>query len=240
MKYMNECSFDRLDALIALSSRSLIDDEAEKFLELEPYQDISEKARRKAMHIIKRAERKKCSHPAFHALKIVAIACLICISLVFTACVSIPEVREAMWEAVVEWYDEYIALKFRGNSSQSGASSRAPASIEEVNLPGYMSEGYTTTAFRSKTLFSADYYDSDGKYAFTYIQGTQERDILQIDTPNEPPKNIDINGSEGILMIEDGIMTVVWQDSRYLYVIQGVFETQEDILKVCRSVKQYK
>ena len=41
-------------------------------------------------------------------------------------------------------------------------------------------------------------------------------------------------------MIEDGIMTVVWQDSRYLYVIQGVFETQEDILKVCRSVKQYK
>lgn len=105
---MNECSFDRLDALIALSSRSLIDDEAEKFLELEPYQDISEKARRKAMHIIKRTERRECSHPAFHTLKIVAIACLICISLVFTACVSIPEVREAMWEAVVEWYDNTL------------------------------------------------------------------------------------------------------------------------------------
>lgn len=223
---MNECSFDRLDALIALSSRSLIDDEAEKFLELEPYQDISEKARRKAMHIIKRAERKKCSHPALHALKIATIACLICISLVFTACVSIPEVREAMWEAVVEWYDEYIAVKFRGNSSQSGASSRAPASIEEVNLPKYMPDGYTTTAFRSKTLFSAEYYDSDGEYAFTYIQGTQEREILQIDTPKEPPKNVDINGSEGILVIEDGIMAVVWQDSRYMYVIHGVFETQ--------------
>ena len=237
---MNECSFDRLDALIALSSRSLIDDEAEKFLELEPYQDISEKARRKAMQIIKRAERKKRSHPAFHALKIAAIACLICISLVFTACVSIPEVREAMWEAVVEWYDEYIAVRFRGNSSRSGASSRAPASIEEVNLPKYMPDGYTTTAFRSKTLFSAEYYDSDGNYAFTYIQGTQEREILQIDTPKAPPKNVDINGNEGILVIEDGIMAVVWQDSRYMYVIHGVFETQEDILKVCRSVKQYK
>ena len=237
---MNECSFDRLDALIALSSRSLIDDEAEKFLELEPYQDISEKARRKAMQIIKRAERKKRSHPAFHALKIAAIACLICISLLFTACVSIPEVREAMWEAVVEWYDEYIAVRFRGNSSRSGASSRAPASIEEVNLPKYMPDGYTTTAFRSKTLFSAEYYDSDGNYAFTYIQGTQEREILQIDTPKAPPKNVDINGNEGILVIEDGIMAVVWQDSRYMYVIHGVFETQEDILKVCRSVKQYK
>lgn len=240
MKYMNECSFDRLDALIALSSRSLIDDEAEKFLELEPYQDISEKARRKAMHIIKRTERKKRSHPAIHALKIAAIACLICISLVFTACVSIPEVREAMWEAVVEWYDEYIAVRFRGNSSRSGASSRAPALIEEVNLPKYMPDGYTTTAFRSKTLFSAEYYDSDGNYAFTYIQGTQEREILQIDTPKAPPKNVDINGSEGILVIEDDIMAVVWQDSRYMYVIHGVFETQEDILKVCRSVKQYK
>lgn len=237
---MNECSFDRLDALIALSSRSLIDDEAEKFLELEPYQDISEKARRKAMHIIKRTERKKRSHPAIHALKIAAIACLICISLVFTACVSIPEVREAMWEAVVEWYDEYIAVRFRGNSSRSGASSRAPALIEEVNLPKYMPDGYTTTAFRSKTLFSAEYYDSDGNYAFTYIQGTQEREILQIDTPKAPPKNVDINGSEGILVIEDDIMAVVWQDSRYMYVIHGVFETQEDILKVCRSVKQYK
>ena len=237
---MNECSFDRLDALIALSSRSLIDDEAEKFIELEPYQDISEKARRKAMHIIKRAERKKCSHPAFHALKIAAIACLICISLVFTACVSIPEVREAMWEAVVEWYDEYIAVRFRGNDSQSGTSPHAPALIEEVNLPEYMPDGYTTTAFRSKTLFSAEYYDSDGNYAFTYIQGTQEREILQIDTPKAPPKNVDINGNEGILVIEDGIMAVVWQDSRYMYVIQGVFETQEDILKVCRSVKQYK
>ena len=140
----------------------------------------------------------------------------------------------------MEWYDEYIAVKFRGNGSQSGASPHAPASIEEVNLPGYMPEGYTTTAFRYKKLFSAEYYDSDGKYAFTYIQGTQERDILQIDTPKEPPKNIDINGNEGILMIEDGVMTVVWQDSRYLYLIQGVFETQEDILKVCRSVKQYK
>lgn len=237
---MNECSFDRLDALIALSSRSLIDDEAEKFLELEPYQDISEKARRKAMHIIKRAERKKRSHPALHALKIAAIACLICISLVFTACVSIPEVREAMWEAVVEWYDEYIAVKFRGNDSQSVTSPHAPALIEEVNLPKYMPDGYTTTAFRSKTLFSAEYYDSDGNYAFTYIQGTQEREILQIDTPKEPPKNVDINGNEGILVIEDGIMAVVWQDSRYMYVIHGVFETQEDILKVCRSVKQYK
>ena len=145
-----------------------------------------------------------------------------------------------MWEAVVEWYDEYIAVKFRGNDSQSVTSPHAPALIEEVNLPKYMPDGYTTTAFRSKTLFSAEYYDSDGNYAFTYIQGTQEREILQIDTPKEPPKNIDINGNEGILIIEDGIMTVVWQDSRYLYLIQGVFETQEDILKVCRSVKQYK
>ena len=44
---MNECTFDRLDALISLGARSLVDKEAGAFLQMESDCEIDSKVRRK-------------------------------------------------------------------------------------------------------------------------------------------------------------------------------------------------
>ncbi len=47
------------------------------------------------------------------AAKIAIVACLAVLSLLFTACMCVPEVREAIWNVAVEWYDDHIAITFR-------------------------------------------------------------------------------------------------------------------------------
>lgn len=53
---------------------------------------------------------KQKRNATWKAIKVAVIACLICFSLLFTACICIPKIRAAIFEVVVEWYESYIAV----------------------------------------------------------------------------------------------------------------------------------
>lgn len=133
---MNECTFDRLDALISLGARSLVDKEAGAFLQMESDCEINSKIRRKVERMIRGYQNKEKIHKIIKPVRIAGVACLICISITFTACVSIPKIREAMWNAVVEWYDEYIAVRFNKGNSEN-ILPEPPETIDEINAPCY-------------------------------------------------------------------------------------------------------
>lgn len=232
---MSECHFDRMDALIALGARSLIDEEADAFLNLDCSIDVSPKAYRKAARLVRKSEWKEKSQGFLRTVKVAGVACLISVILAGTACASIPPVREAMWNTVIGWYDKYITINFESKDPTQELP-EAPSEIEEINLPSYMPNGYTAISEKSLLSFSQEYYDQNGEYVFQFTQWVHDVKI-GITVPEQDPIRVDINGVEGILVEDEEVTMVVWRDSRYVYLVQGDYMSQEEILRICRSVR---
>ena len=233
---MNECTFDRLDALISLGARSLVDKEAGAFLQMESDCEINSKIRRKVERMIRGYQNKEKIHKIIKPVRIAGVACLICISITFTACVSIPKIREAMWNAVVECYEDYIAVRFQKNAPPA-LLPEAPDTIEELNIPGYLPDGYTFNSYKNINYFICEYYNPSEEYEYTFIQGLRGSAILEIDETSQGLVEVDINGMIGIMVIDEDMISVVWQDGKYSYAVQGVFQSENDILQVCKSVR---
>ena len=156
MTHMNESHFDRLDALILLGAKSCLADEVKSFMEMEDTGVVNEKARTRAWRLISRQQRRMRAKGMLRPMKIAAVACLTVLSVLFTACVCIPKVRDAMWQAIVEWYDEYIAIGFRKNV-QNEALAEPPKEIEAIHAPTYMPDGYSSVSEKSTISYYQEY-----------------------------------------------------------------------------------
>lgn len=95
---MKELQGNKMDALISTSLYRNVSKEAAAFMSLD-VSGIKDNPRIKN-RILNRAKNKR-SASWVSTLRIAAVACLIIISMVFTACMCIPEVRESMWNAFV-------------------------------------------------------------------------------------------------------------------------------------------
>ncbi len=119
------------DILLYLAAEECAISDVEKFLALDDSNVIiSSATQRKAKRIIRRSEGK--SHPMWSTIKYAAVACLIIMSICFTACICIPKVREAIKEVFVEWYEGYIAIGFTSNE-EDDTDPPIGASNVEVN-----------------------------------------------------------------------------------------------------------
>lgn len=232
---MNESRFDRLDALISLAIESCIDQDVETFRAIEE-NPPNKRIERKIQHLIKQKQNEHKYKYVVKAIKVAGIACLISVSITFTACVSIPKIRNAMWRAAVEWYDEYIAVKFRKGENTSSLK-EPPSKIEGINAPTYMPDGYSATSYMTTASFYQEYYNEDGNLLYFFIQGIRDKEIIEVDQTDLQTTLVDINGTEGVITVdEDGSVSLVWQDQFYSYMIQGYFSSQEELIKIAVSV----
>ena len=101
---------DKLDILICLAAQECIEREANEFMSLEVTEDAL--TERKIRKIEKKCRQAEKGYTRFHALKVACVACLVVISLMFTACMSIKEVRTAIWNVIVDYYEDHIAVNF--------------------------------------------------------------------------------------------------------------------------------
>lgn len=121
---------DNLDLLISASVGACIEREADSFLSIE-VEKITLTER------IKRQLEKKCAkiqkgHTRFHPLKVACVACLIVMSLLFTACISIKEIRESIWKVIIEYYDDHMAINFNeSGGNNTGTNNNQKPSITE-------------------------------------------------------------------------------------------------------------
>ncbi len=122
--------------------------EARNFLE----QDVSDVPRdpKFEKRVLRGIRKRTRSTKPITVVKILLVACLAVMSLLFTACICIPEVREAMWNAWVEFYDDHMTVTFvkpeeNGNETTTPDQTTNPnASTPNANGNGAASG--TTTA----------------------------------------------------------------------------------------------
>ena len=247
---MKELQGNKMDALISASLYRNVSKEAEAFMNLD-VSEIKDNPRIKNK-ILNRAKNKR-SASWISTLRMAAVACLIIISMVFTACMCIPEVRESMWNAFVEWYDNHISVHFTQNDDPKGegkdteASSDIqdpPSSIEDNVVATYFPEGYYSEVSETSSMFTHILcYDAEGNMMFRLMQtilGEVNDDDMMLDNENDPITTMYINGNEGILVEYPdvpGLYYLVWQDASYQYSLYGSFTSVSELMKIAEGIR---
>lgn len=258
--------YNNFELLLFAASEECCNKEAEDFLNIDAKDFSITKQQRKRMKQLMRkytvTEKRRIP-----AVKWIAVACILSLSLLFTACVSITEIREAIKGFFLNWYDDFVSVGFGDekkdkydyekieigdnvtNSASSSESTTAPVN-EEIPPPPteivrkayatYLPDNYTCEVdIDSKLYYSQSYY-KDSNYVFSLTQNIITQDLQWENTESQNIYSVSVNGFNAIILENNdmsGVYIVVWQDNEYEYNIEGNFSSIDEIIRVAEGVK---
>lgn len=235
---MKELQTNKIDAMLSVASEYCIQDEAKDFLGLN-ITDIEDKPKLK---------RKILGYRAAYVRKnIIKIACasiLICFSLAFTACMCVPNIRTALWNAFLEWHDDHVGVSFGDETTAEETELPDidyPKQIEDIMELTYFPEEYIKgEELSTLVMHRVDFYSKDGEFAFYISQYIVDGAELFID--NELGEIIEINVHEyPALLIEyynqENTYMLIWQDNSYRYTIYGKLSSITELRQIAEGVK---
>ena len=124
------------ETIIGHGAEKWLDDEIDVMTNLDVSEyTLSDNMDRRIRSSIRRNSRKERWAPVFHYAKIAGIIFVSVISILFAAAMMIQPVRAAFFNAIVQWYDNYVAIRFVSEED-------FPTTIEEVKYPTYLPEGW--------------------------------------------------------------------------------------------------
>jgi len=127
----NERNFD---ILMKLAVDKCMEDEIAEFDALDTSDiTVPEKTRRKVMNTLRMKYLRESL--GVQIMKRITVACLAIVTVLFAAAMSIQPIRAAFWEAVVTWYEDYIAIRMEKDPEVD-----YPKVIEERILPENLPE----------------------------------------------------------------------------------------------------
>ena len=256
---MNNCNYDKLDAIMSLATAEYVKELNEEFLNAECAFEVSYKTKQRILRMIRKDKFRTNHRKTRTVFKYIMVAALIAATVAFTACMALPRIREAIWKAVLDWHDEYVSIQFvpattedpnasankPSDSNSTDANEKPndpiivpPTSIEEVNMPSYMPMGYTTKSSLKERVFRLSYYDENDAFVFSYNQMIIDSDS-EGDAEEGTATEITINGLSAMVITysdEPNVYTLYWQDNQYRYRIYGYFEDYNELIRIANSV----
>lgn len=239
---------DKFDHLIALAAMQCAEEEAQKFNELDVSEAVfDESYYAKKAKIIKRCKRT----PSFKLTKTIVIriaaAIMIMLAMVCLLIGCVPRLRQAIYAAIVEWYDDYFAVRYEDPDGKGKETlyeeesiteiefaEEAPEYIKNVHKPSNLPEGsWEDVIVESATRIIVDYYCGD-EYLFSFTQGVLNSSENYVDNEEVDVKYISINGNDATVVESKNKKEIYlfWNDFEYSYYI---FSTECDI----DTLKQY-
>ena len=173
-------------------------------------------------------------------LKTALVACLILISVLFTACMCIPTIRESIWNAAINFYDKYLVINYTPDITQEEVPPKTIEKIAELTYvpDGYYAELYPDNSTTSKIIII---YDSiTNKESFILLQYTVYEEVMVSYDDTFPIAKTTVNGYEATLIEypnEGGTYMLIWSDGVYQYYLNGYFTTADTIIKIAQGVK---
>ena len=232
---MNKAISDRkLDALLTMSVDAIVEKNAESFLE-QDYEIVPmpNSLRRKILGMDRRARWKDEFGAIGVGFKRVAAVILIACTLSFAAAMSVEAVRTAIWNAIVTWYDDYVAISFR----KDGVSD-APETIvtkKEPEMDGYERE----VLLDSQGMFIVNYVYND--FNVMYSQLVLEENEALFDNTMAALKTVKIGAYEGQLLIaaDKSAIFLMWNDGEYTYTLQTDSDNgrEDQLIHIAQSVQ---
>lgn len=252
---------DKLDMIIALAAKDCGNDDVELLDNL----DVSEVALDKHFHRRKtRIVEKHKRYPTMLALKKgilrVAIVLMVIMSLGFTTIMAISPMRKAIFEVVIEWYENYLTIRYEQtdkdvNDAGGGEGNEIkdndenppindsvitpPTVIEEVRKPTALPQNVVEDiVMQNKTFVCIDYYES-GELVYTFNQMSLEVRDIYLDNEGVILETVDINGNPGTVIqhTEFSGVSIVWSDGEYIYQMITQSKSLDELIHLCRSVQ---
>lgn len=232
---MNKAISDRkLDALLTMSVDAIVEKNAESFLE-QDYEIVPmpNSLRRKILGMDRRARWKDEFGAIGVGFKRVAAVILIACTLSFAAAMSVEAVRTAIWNAIVTWYDDYVAISFR----KDGVGD-APETIVTKKEP--MMDGYEREVLLdSQGMFIVNYVYND--FNVMYSQLVLEENEALFDNTMAALKTVKIGAYEGQLLIaaDKSAIFLMWNDGEYTYTLQTDSDNgrEDQLIHIAQSVQ---
>lgn len=181
----------------------------------------------------KQYEQHKTCSPITKAFKRVAIILLVVMSVGFTCILSIDATREAFWNAVIKWSENFFYFKCGETTSTD-----APTEILDYKEPIVDSRFERHEDKKSTTVYSVTY---EHEYEeVTYRQSTLELSDIYLSNSDATMIETAINGNPAYKSTEQKsgqtYYYLIWNDGTYFYVIFGNIE-YEELLKIAESIK---
>ena len=117
---MNTAINDKLDLLIALAAKDCGNDDVEMFRSLDTSDvNLGNNFYAKQRRTINKYKRKPAITLIRKCLIRVAVALMAILSFGFMTVMAMPDLKEAVFEAVVEWYDNHISIRFEPSGGKN-------------------------------------------------------------------------------------------------------------------------
>lgn len=232
---MNKAISDRkLDVLLAMSIGTIVDKNAESFLEDDGENcPMPDSLRRKILRMDRRARVKREFGPLFVVLKrAVAVIMIIC-TLSFASAMSVEAVRTAIWNAIVTWYDDYVAISFRKDGV--GDAPETIVTKKEPLMDGYERE----VLIDSPTMYVLSY--SSDSFEIVFTQAILDQYKVLVDGKDTDDEYVNVGDYKGqIFHAADKTETfLIWNDGEYSFVLQcnRTEDVNEALIEIAETIK---
>ncbi len=237
-------SDDKLDMMICLVIKKCGNDEVEAFRQADVSNiEFSKNYSRRKQRIIARYDRSFSVAVLKKIASRVAIVALIVMSVAFLTIMSSSALRGALFKVFVEWYDEYIGVRWSEETDCEETASaetdiKPPSVVKEFRKPQYIIEGAEERILEQSIAgLDVEYYCED---SFLYL--FSQRPITDSPVFLDDDVKIEVVGVNGYYAVyAEGASGsgshLLWNDDKYSYHIYSYFLTLEEFLLVAESIK---
>ena len=235
---MKELQTNKTDVMLSVASEYCVYDEAKAFLELE-VADVEDNIKLKCKILGYREPHLRKS-----IVKIACVAVLICLSLAFTACMCVPNIREVVWNTFVEWYEDHVGISFGDEAEEPESESLEksyPETIMRIFELTYCPDGYSMgTEVSTSVSYKVEYYNNKGEKMFYIMQNVVDDSNLYVDNESDEIIDMYINQYPALLVDytdSENTYMLIWQDDYYCYTIYGVFSSISELIDIAEGIK---
>ena len=146
----------------------------------------------------------------------------------FVTVMSVSALRNAVWNAIVEWYEEYIDIKYTGTDDP------VIDKIEEIHKPTNLPEGVEDFIWiQEDALFMCEYVLGDNSIGIFEQHLLKNTNSFKIDSVEANIYSITVNDSTYTVVDTKNVYNIFWDDGTYYYTLYG--ENEDLLLKLLES-----
>jgi len=250
---------DKLDYMLYMIASDCCQSDVEKFDNIDDSNiTFSKRFYKKRDKIIRKYKYRPIFRTLRSTLVKAAIIIMIIMSICFVTIMAIDTLRESVFEAIIEWHDNYIKINFEktGSSETTDITTTTgnlgdgdvepvlpepptpPTWIEDVRKPQLLPVGVIEDiVIQSNTMVYIDYY-LNNDLLFSFKQSLLVHTDIYIDSESVLIENVDINGYEGSVIehTSKNEISIVWNDGEYVYHINTQSKEIDYLLSIAKTV----
>lgn len=262
---MNSAINDKLDLLLSLVGSECGNDDVERFNNL----DTSGVCLDKSFYIRRKQILSKYKYgggfrSAKRFLVRIAVALMALMSLGFLTVLASPDLREAVFGAVVEWYEDYFSIRYEPVTEETGSRDteaentditsteepkteseasdtvKPPEIIEQAMKPAYLPEGVEEEiVLNNNSMVSIDYYINYDELYYTYNQIVFKNNSILFDNDSVVLNETMIDGQTAHIVEynnKEG-KSIIWTDGLYYFQLFSRSLSVEELIVIASSVQ---